>query len=185
MGRRKADKDLIQALLGRESDRCDTQAIADALKRGADPNVRFLTGGRKMITPLFLVAMFGSEEDVRLLVEHGADPNAREYPAGDPTFPGGITPLFWAPLNRGGPGAARGLIAAGADVNAQDNLPYSTYYPDAPTTARPLDVAMNAGNEGVIRELIKAGATCSQQWHEGEFARRIREGQGPSSSRGR
>lgn len=184
MGRRKSDRDLINALWSRTG-RSDTQAIADALKRGADPNVRFLTHGREMITPLFLVAMLGSEEDVRLLVEHGADPNARAYPADDPTFPGGITPLFWAPLNRGGPGVARALIAAGADVNAQDNLPYSKYSPDDPTTVRPLDVAMNTGNEGVIRELLKAGATCSQQWHEGEFARRIRKGQGPSSSRGR
>lgn len=75
-----------------------------SLVRAADPAAQH--GGW---TGLHKAAQRGNLEAVRLLLEHGADPNARE--AGDRTFP-----LHWAAANRR-LDIVRALLDAGGDVH--------------------------------------------------------------------
>ena len=65
-------------------------------------------------TALHEAAKRGHVDDVRLLLEHGADPNARE--PGDNT-----TPLHWAAAH-GHVDVVRVLLDAGADVHGIGDL---------------------------------------------------------------
>jgi ankyrin repeat protein/uncharacterized glyoxalase superfamily protein PhnB len=91
-----------------------TRGDADALRRllAADGRLARATDSRERFagwTGLHSAARSGSVDAVRVLLEHGADPNARE--AGDHT-----TPLHWAAAF-GHPGIAHALVDAGADVH--------------------------------------------------------------------
>jgi ankyrin repeat protein len=85
----------------------DVTALRFLLDHGADPELRFGEGGRTM---LFTAAAFDSEPAIRLLIERGADVNARDE--------GGRTALHLAAYE-GRPRAAAALLAAGAEVNAR------------------------------------------------------------------
>jgi len=63
-------------------------------------------------TPLHLAAYAGHGEVVSVLIDQGADPNARDST-------GGGTPLHWASIG-GHVAAARALLEKGAKVNAKD-----------------------------------------------------------------
>ncbi|MCU0707369.1 MAG: ankyrin repeat domain-containing protein [Pirellula sp.] len=137
-----------------------------------DPKIASLkgTGGS---TPLMYAVLYGDLDDVRLLLDHGTDPNARNE--------AGATALMWAvdDLEK-----TRLLLARGADVNAKSDdgrsalaIATSRYSsldvvrllldngadpsaqsPSYKGTLTPLAEAANVGGESVVRLLIERGA---------------------------
>jgi len=104
-------------------------AIAEALiASGADVNVRSTNAMKN--APLHAAAAGRNREAVRLLLEHGADANARQE--------GGWTALHAAAQN-GDVEMARLLIAAGADVHAR-----------AANQQNALDLALTKGHQGMV-----------------------------------
>lgn len=121
---------------------------------------------------LHAAAAQGSVDDIRRLVQAGADLNARDG--------NGRTPLHVAAFQGHG-AAARALIAAGADASLLDNQRYdavtiAAVRDDVPTLqallaagasaklvtsvydGTALIAAAHLGHDGVVRELIRGGA---------------------------
>jgi ankyrin repeat protein len=107
---------------------------SDALRRAAvNPNIVSSLGE----TPLHYAATFGSADAVRILLERGADPNARNR--------AGATPLIYGAYNFE---KARLLVEKGADVNAR-----------AQNGSTPLMIAASVhGNVPTVRYLLEKGA---------------------------
>lgn len=100
---------LLLAARGANSHR----AVQLLLSRGAEANAANVFGA----TPLMAAAAGGDTRTVRLLVRHGANPNARpnlDHPGF--LFGGGRSPLMWAAF-RGDLATLQVLLDAGADVN--------------------------------------------------------------------
>ncbi|HXG93921.1 MAG TPA: ankyrin repeat domain-containing protein [Blastocatellia bacterium] len=122
------------------------EPILKALRDGDKQTFKKLVGENKNAgnlrgaggtTPLMQAALYGDAEDVRWLLEHGADPNIRND--------AGATALMWAvdDLQK-----TRLLIEHGADVNARSD--------DART---PLLIATGLfGNTEVVKLLLDRGA---------------------------
>jgi hypothetical protein len=85
---------------------------------------------------------FGSESEIKSLIEAGVDVNSRDAD--------GMTGLHWV-ASRGGLAAAEALIAAGADVNAATTKEGWT----------PLHWAARAGREDIARALLMSGAAVA------------------------
>lgn len=108
-----------------------------------------LGGRHKSRTPLHAVTDWpgyfpNGPQIVRLLVEAGADPDARQ--------PGDETPLHWAASSDDWHVAAA-LIDAGADMNAPDG-----------SIGTPLENAVGYGCWDVARLLVARGAGVGQPW---------------------
>jgi hypothetical protein len=88
----------------------NTLIIRGLLRAGADINAMHASEGG---TPLLFAAVKGKAQAVRLLLEKGADPNAR----GDD----GRTPLHWA-ARAGSVESVEYLLRAGADPRATDSI---------------------------------------------------------------
>lgn len=118
----------------------------DGLQRLADhPNVANGIGE----TPLHYAATFGSVESVRILLDHGADPNARNR--------AGATPLVSAAYDLA---KTRLLVEKGADVNAH-----------AANGITPLMVAASVhGNVATVRYLLDKGADAKAVRDNGDDA---------------
>lgn len=136
----------IQAASGDARNRVDLAAAVRAgdiatvkammEKGGADPNVKDASG-----TPLLMTAVvYGNAESVRILLEHGADANAKN--------PAGATALLWA---AGDWEKASLLIAHGADVNVQSALGRTPL----------LSAAAQDGAGPVVGMLLKKGASTA------------------------
>jgi len=82
----------------------DQAQVERLLQNGADVNLRDRRGGA---TPLMYAAALGSLDTMKLLIEKGADVNARST--------GGATALMWAATDLA---KVRLLVDRGADVNA-------------------------------------------------------------------
>jgi uncharacterized protein len=105
-------------------------------KQGADPNVKDAAG-----TPLIMSAVvYGDAECVRILLDHGANPNAKNAM--------GATALLWA---AGDPDKASLLMAHGADVNVQSVLGRTPL----------LAAAAQDGAGPVVAMLLKKGANTA------------------------
>src|SRR5438270_1360244 len=112
-----------------------------------------LGGVAKGRTPLHVVADWpgyfpNGPQVVRVLIEAGADPNAR-----DPDQPSSETPLHWA-ASSDDVDVARALIDGGADVDAADG-----------SIGTPLDNAIGYACWHVARLLVERGAKVDKLWH--------------------
>ena len=104
-----ADLKLLRRQLDFTSESGDVAVVAKLLKRSpALANLKFADGSR----PLHRAATWGYDGVVRVLLEHGADVDARDRHR--------RTPLHWAAVN-GHKACCALLLAAGADVNAPDD----------------------------------------------------------------
>jgi ankyrin repeat protein len=141
----------------------DDLGTADKLIRvGADPNAtneygitplvlacengsaamvgKLLFAGAQHTEPALMTCSWtGNPEAIKLLLDRGADPNAKEARQGQ-------TALMWA-LDQKHLDAARGLIEHGADVNAHSKNGFT-----------PLLFAAKQGDLDTVRMLLKAGA---------------------------
>src|SRR5262245_61913948 len=104
------------------------------IQQGNDVNVKDRRGGA---TPLMHAAAIGSTDAMRLLLDKGADVNARNAAGG--------TALMWAVTDLA---KVRLLVDRGADVNASSNLGH---------TALEL-AAMSDGSAEIVRLLLARGA---------------------------
>jgi uncharacterized protein len=112
-----------------------------------------LGGIAKGRTPLHVVADWpgyfpNGPQVVRVLIEAGANPNAR-----DPDQPGSETPLHWA-ASSDDVDVARALIDGGADIEAPDG-----------SIGTPLDNAIGYACWHVARLLVQRGAKVDKLWH--------------------
>jgi len=101
-------------------------------------------------TALMAATAGGDEKTVRLLLEHGANPNSQTEPSeAGFVFGGGRSPLMWAAF-RGNETVINQLIKAGADVKAGNRL------------GTPLAQAAWADQTAAARLLIRNGADVNQ-----------------------
>ena len=126
---------LIQAQTAEDFFRAIRGGDVDSLRRLSATSVN--VKDRLDTTPLHYAALYGNAESVRILLEHGADVNARNK--------SGATPLLYGAYNFD---KARLLVEKGADVNAKSGGEMT-----------PLLVAVSVhGNSATVRYLIEKGA---------------------------
>ncbi|MFN0007203.1 MAG: ankyrin repeat domain-containing protein [Planctomycetota bacterium] len=121
----------------------DTSAVIEALRRGANPNLRLNNA-----PVLYTAAVLGRESLVRALLDSGADADARHE--------NDESTALMAVATLGIPGTHDGILHAlvshGAEVNARDR---------EGNTA--LDFAVSAGNLRSATVLLAHGATGKKQ----------------------
>jgi ankyrin repeat protein len=118
--------------------RGDQSLLASLLREGAPVNVHASDG----TTPLMLATLHGAPDTVRLLLEHGADPNAANNSK--------ATALLFA---AGDLEKVRLLVDAGANVNARSSSG------NTPLVA----AAAHEGNLNVVKLLLNEGAELHAQ----------------------
>jgi ankyrin repeat protein len=115
------------------------------LSRGADPNAANEAGSTALMWSI------GDMSKVRILVDTGADVNAR--------FPGtGVTPLTLAARHTGSAPIVKLLIAKGADINAVEKSGLNA-----------VAIAASAGNTEVLRLLLDKGVSTDVRQTERIF----------------
>jgi cytohesin len=131
----------------------DPVPLKRILESGANPNAK--DSGR---TALHLAVGYGYVEKARLLLQHGADPNAPSDP--DPNDDGRfVTPLIGAVSHDGRRALVELLLGAGADPNQTDNLGMS-----------PMMYASIFGATEIVELLLAHGADASRTTNDGSDA---------------
>jgi ankyrin repeat protein len=136
----------------------DVEAIQRLLRN--DPSLasaRLVAGDGGSGTPLHLVTDWpgyfpNGPQIVQLLIDAGADPNARTTGRSGTTDPG-ETPLHYA-ASSDDVDVAEALIEQGADIEAPDG-----------SIGTPLDNAVGYGCWHVARLLVTRGAAVDMAWH--------------------
>jgi ankyrin repeat protein len=130
------------------------QIIAYLLSKGADPNTQTNENGASVLAGL---AYVNEVEGVKILLEHGAEPNRGRSESGE-------TPLHHALAGNTDADRTeliRLLISHGADVNAttKPGVVSFNFWRDARTRGEtPLHRAAAYGSIGIIRMILNAGA---------------------------
>jgi ankyrin repeat protein len=154
------DDDQIAVELRRAVRAGDVEAIQRLLRN--DPALASARLGSKdsgTATPLHLVTDWpgyfpNGPQIVRLLIDAGADPNARTTSRGsETTSPGDETPLHYA-ASSDDADVAEALIEGGADIETPDG-----------SIGTPLDNAVGYGCWHVARLLVARGARVDKAWH--------------------
>ncbi len=102
----------------------------------------------QIVPTVFRAALLAADPEViRLLVEAGADPNARLGPGSWTIGRSGSSPLHTAASQNPNPGIVEALVAAGTDPNTRDDQ-----------SATPLHLAWQNPNPAVSRALLRVGA---------------------------
>lgn len=122
----------------------DPAAVRKFIEEGADVNY---SDEQYRITPLHNAAHFGNGEVTRVLLENGADVNAKNAE--------GNTPLFAAVHQQNAEVTAM-LIGKGADVNAKNNYGYA-----------PIRAASRNGNAEILKILIEGGGDVNVKDNQG------------------
>ncbi len=124
-----------------------TRALIKALlDRGAEVNVLYQYKELGRVSPLVLAALYDKLATVRLLLEHGADPNLKTDDK----------PLNWVVQNPADLELAQALLDRGADINAKDKNRWTA-----------LEYAVYQGNVQVVRWLLKRHADVHIPPHHG------------------
>jgi len=89
----------------------DASAVSQCLRQGANPNAASENGW----TPLMLAALHSSPVIVKLLLEHGADPNVTTHSQENPS-----RLALAVAVSNGRFEAVQMLVAHGADTHARD-----------------------------------------------------------------
>ena len=123
------------------------------LERGADPNLR--ARERDGMTPLMMAAAAGAVDNVRALLDWGANVNA--------TGERGTPLIFAVGTDRAGADTIRLLLERGADPNAVilrcDSCIHEPRAVDGSRDLTALMLARQRGETEIVRMLIAAGAT--------------------------
>ncbi|MGB3694161.1 MAG: ankyrin repeat domain-containing protein [Spirulinaceae cyanobacterium] len=152
------------------------ETVSEYLKKGGNPNERI-----NSITALHYAAVKGNYEIVALLIENGADVNARSNESSTPLHwamqsrnpetitlliekgadfeavdQRGTTPLYWAAAH-GAKEATLILLAKGANVNAEDK-----------NESTALHAAARLGRTDIVKLLIENGAEVNARMTSGE-----------------
>ena len=133
----------------------NTLATLDLLKKGLDVNARDDQDGR---TILMHAVWFGQLDVMRILIDKGADINAKNKK--------GVTALILA-TDKGNAELVRFLLDNGADVNAKDSLGYTA-----------LIKAAGRGLENIMSILLSKGADVNAATHDGYAALSYAAGSG-------
>ena len=161
-GKQIPSEDQIAVELRRAVHAGDVQAIQELLRD--DPALASARLGDKdsgTATPLHVVTDWpgyfpNGPQIVRLLIDAGADPNARTTSRGSEiTGPGDETPLHYA-ASSDDADVAEALIEGGADIEAPDG-----------SIGTPLDNAVGYGCWHVARLLVAHGARVDKAWQAG------------------
>ena len=159
------------------------QGVIDELERGA--NLSEINGNG--MSPLHLAAQYSSPEIVELLLDHGADINARVNSPEDAfQESNGSTPLHLAVQHNANPGVTAALLERGADVRIQNanwvtplQLASDAHpdvlalllerYPDL-NKSEMLRTAATYDNIAVARVLLEKGADVDYRWPDHPLA---------------
>jgi uncharacterized protein len=147
--RKQLDRDLLDSVTMR-----DIARVRDLLEQGANVNAK---DDEHEETPLMLAVKFAGVDMVQLLVEAGADVDARDS--------WGRTALFYAPVSSE---AFRVLLRAGADIRVRDEEGNSILMRKVSESASLSDV----------EELLRLGVDPDLQNGDGETALDLAESLG-------
>ncbi len=154
----------------------DTRLLSLFLERGVNPNLALDRRFERGITALHVAASANRVGAIRLLLEHGANLEARDDR--------GKTPLIWA-LEHRSDVAIPVLLDAGADVTARDNegmtpLLALLHSGSVITIYAPISVAMPPDDPVLlfVQQLVAHGADVCAQDDKGETALHFAAGRG-------
>jgi ankyrin repeat protein len=139
---KQIDRALLDAIIMR-----NITQVRDLLKQGADVHARDEDEHKE--SPVILAAMFADAEMVRLLLDAGAEVDARNE--------WGRTALFFAAVSSE---AFKVLIAGGADVHARDNERNTIL----------IRKVWESASLAEVEELLRLGIDPSLQNEDGESA---------------
>jgi Protein kinase domain/Ankyrin repeats (many copies) len=137
----------------------DVKVLRDYLNQGGNPNAFGTYNWSYSSSPRQLLFCVDDVEAAKLLLQHGANPNAQEK---------GESILYKAALKDGNPALVKLLVEYGADVNQRAYSGRRFDNSDRPITAPLLFIVLDRRASDVARVLINAGADINAGDDSGE-----------------